>query len=261
MTAAADTIDPLWNALFHFPAHPPVATAPHDIPKLLEVIPFSITGLCWLVVYALIIRQGFRDRRVGMPVLAVGSNIAWEFTYAFVFPQPPVLQIASLLWFFVDVVILVQVFKYGRKDFPGFSTRSYVWTLVGWLTFTFSFMILQTYELGDTRGGYSTFFVVPFMQMMFVLTLRVRRSSVGQSMYIAVLKLIGDIPGFIVLMAWFPNRYLYVLLFTTEIFFDVLYLVLLRRQFIAEGRPLWRSAPTSSGVIDRDHAETQAQPA
>jgi len=203
MTATTDTIDPIWNTLFHFPGIPPSAEAPREIPLLLEVIPFSITGLCWLVVYTLIIRQGFRDKHVGMPVLAVGSNIAWEFTYAFVFPQPPVLQMASLLWFFV----------------------------------------------------------VPFMQMMFVITLRIRRSSAGQSMYIAVLKLIGDIPGFIVLMAWFPNRYLYVLLFITEIFFDVLYIVLLRRQFIAEGRPLWRSAPKPSGVANRDNTETHVQPA
>lgn len=254
----SDGIDPIWDTLLNFPADPPVAQAAREIPPLLEVIPFGITGLVWLIVYILIIRQGLRDKRVGMPVLAVGSNIAWEFTYAFMFPQPPVLQIASLLWFVIDVIILVQVFRYGRKDFPGFSARAFGWTLAGWLTFTFSFMILATYELADTRGGYATFFVVPFMQMMFVITLRIRRSTAGQSMYIAVLKLIGDVPGFIVLMAWFPNRYLFVLLFITEIFFDILYIVMLRGQYAAEGRPLWRSAPKQSGVASHEHAPQPA---
>lgn len=232
---------PYWPPIFDFSSYPPVDHVPRAVPGAMPVILFGITGVVWTIIYIMIIRRGFLDKYPAMPVLAVGSNIAWEFTFAFAFPpKPPEMQIVSVLWFAIDAVILSQVFRYGRKDFPTMSRSSYSWMLTGWLVFTFLFLPISAYEFNDATGGYTTFFVVPFMQFMFVMMLRARRSTAGQTIYIALLKLIGDIPGAIVLFSWYPGRPLFALLFATEIFFDIFYIVLLYRRFRMDGISAWR---------------------
>jgi hypothetical protein len=79
-----------------------------------------------------------------------------------------------------------------------------------------------------------------FMEAMFVVLVRTRRSTAGQTMYFGILKMIVDVCGGIALIAWYPNRWLLVQMIVAELVFDVIYLVLLYRLFKAENRSPWR---------------------
>jgi hypothetical protein len=71
----------------------------------------------WLVAYVLFIRAGFKDRTYGVPFLAICLNFTWEFWFAIV--RPPAQASVHWLhvgWFLLDVVIVWQLLRYGRKE-------------------------------------------------------------------------------------------------------------------------------------------------
>ena len=68
----------------------------------------------------------------------------------------------------------------------------------------------------------------------------IRPSTVGQTMYIAVLKTVVDVSGAVGLIIWYPDRWLLHQMIVAEVVLDVLYIVLLHRQFRAEGAAPWR---------------------
>ena len=76
-------------------------------------------GLFWTLTYVLVIRQGFRDRTYGMPLVALCANISWEFIFSVVRPQPGGAQIVYVVWFCFDVVIAYTALRYGPREFPG----------------------------------------------------------------------------------------------------------------------------------------------
>src|SRR5271156_3317602 len=84
------------------------------VPVWLGVV--NILGdLLWLVAYILIIRQGFKDRTYGVPMLCIALNFTWEFIYAVDFPFPVhLVEILRWAWLLCDVVIVYQLFRYGR---------------------------------------------------------------------------------------------------------------------------------------------------
>ena len=71
----------------------------------------------WLVAYVLFIRAGFRDRTYGVPFLAVCLNFTWELWFAVL--RPPAQASVHALhvgWFLLDIVIVWQLLRYGRKE-------------------------------------------------------------------------------------------------------------------------------------------------
>lgn len=77
--------------------------------------------LCWAIAYVLIIVQCFRQRTYGLPLVAIAMNFTWELQYSLV--QPPRCDDGSvdmtkvmmiLAWAALDVVIVWQLFRYGR---------------------------------------------------------------------------------------------------------------------------------------------------
>ncbi len=87
-------------------------------------------GVFWTLVYILIIRLGFREKTFGMPVIALCTNISWEFVFSFVRPHNIPQRYIDVTWFVLDSVILYQVVVFGKSDFinkparlfyPGFA--------------------------------------------------------------------------------------------------------------------------------------------
>ena len=79
--------------------------------------------LCWAIAYILIIRQCFRQRTYGLPLVAIVMNFTWELQYSLV--QPPrcdngsvdVVKVAMILaWAVLDTFIVWQLFRYGRAE-------------------------------------------------------------------------------------------------------------------------------------------------
>jgi len=85
---------------------------------------FVLSGVCWTLVYISLIYRGFKDKTYGMPLFALGLNIAWEVLYSidgiFIHKanMPPVQNVANVVWAFFDILIVITFFRYGKKYFP-----------------------------------------------------------------------------------------------------------------------------------------------
>jgi hypothetical protein len=80
---------------------------------------FNIVGevgcALWVVAYVLIIVRCFRDRSYGLPLCAICLNVSWELLASWVWPNPvPLWHAFDCAWFFVDLVIVYQLLRYGR---------------------------------------------------------------------------------------------------------------------------------------------------
>ena len=214
----------------------------------------------WISTYLLIIRRGNRDRVPAMPLAAFALNICWEGIFSFVYmPTDPRVLLAWGACFFLDVAILVQVYRYGRNDFPeAIVQRRWGAILVTALATAFVVLMGFTAQFGDRLGWYTGFLQNLLMSILFVAMI-VRRDSVkGQSLYIALGKLLGTFVAFLLATRWSPAfgtaqvdhqlraptpmpalvYWVYPLIF----FFDVLYAVMVYRKSRAEGLDPWRRA-------------------
>lgn len=220
--------------------NPPVVDPQAAVPEAVTNTAFGIVGVCTTVIYVLMIRRGWLDKRTALPVLPAIANVSWELVYAFVYPVYPQMRITLFAWLPLDLVLLWLAIRFGRKDFRDLSRAGYAWLLVGWAVFALSFIILATREYNDAIGAYTTVFDVVFMEAMFIVTLRARRSTAGQTMYFAILKTVVDASGAVGLIVWYPNRLLLQQMIAAELVLDVVYAVLLYRQFRAENANPWR---------------------
>lgn len=155
-------------------------------------------GAFWLLTYIGIIWRGFKDSSLGMPLVALSANIAWEFIFAFIYiPQRQLLHYNSIAWFFFDIPIVLQCFLYGAYD-----THSQFMKKNFWFIFTAAigicFVILFNFipELKDARGVYSGFGQNLMMSILFVDMLLRRDDILGQSIYIAIGKGFGTFFAF-----------------------------------------------------------------
>ncbi|GHE06562.1 transmembrane-type terpene cyclase [Streptomyces alanosinicus] len=156
----------------------------------------ALSGLFWTIAYVLIIRQGFRDKTYGMPVVALCGNISWEFTVAFIAPLPGILQTISYVWFFIDTVIVYQVLRYGPSQFPGISPRLF-YGMFGLTLVAAFFGILLLNQMfhryyHDNWAIYTGFADALMMAGLFLSMLHNRSSTSGQSVPIAVCMFLGN---------------------------------------------------------------------
>ncbi|MDG4810784.1 hypothetical protein O7634_28850 [Micromonospora sp. WMMD1120] len=221
-------------------ALPPVMDPRQHADALVPTIAFGVVGVCTFAVYIMMLRRQLIEKVPAIPVLALCANISWEITYAFIYPIYPQMRVTLYFWIPLNLVILFLAVRYGRRDFPSLSRRAYGWLIAGWALFALTFMPLATREFDDRLGVYTTVFVVVFMDAAFVVMLWNRRSTIGQTMYIAILKMVVDVSGAVGLIVWFPDRWLLHQMIAAEVVLDALYIVLLYQRFRAEGVSPWR---------------------
>jgi hypothetical protein len=150
-------------------------------------------GVVWAVAYFLIIQRGFLDRAYGMPLVALCANVSWEFIFSVV-PYPPnnpYYRAVHLVWLFLDLIILFQLLKYGPREFVRLSKGTF-YAMFG-LAFVTSFctILFVTREFQDSDGYYSAFGQNLLMSVLFITMLYSRRSLRGQSLSIALSKMLG----------------------------------------------------------------------
>src|SRR3954469_12135696 len=104
------------------------------------------------------------------------------------------------------------------------------------------FQIALGHDLADRYGIYGGLAINPYMSLAFIMMLRRRGSSAGQSMHIAMSKCIGSLAAGTMFVAMFPSRWLLLLCTLLSFGLDIAYIRLLRHQTLAEGVPLWRIA-------------------
>ena len=183
------------------------------------------SGIFWTLVYLLIIRLGFRDKTYGMPITALCANISWEFIFSFMIPHDSPQNYINVVWFVFGLVIVCQTLRFGRTVFePG--QLFYPAFVLGLVT-SFGVILAITYEFSDWDGKYAAFGQNLMMSVLFIAMLLKRRDVSGQSVYIALFKMLGTLLPSILFYLRFPTSVLLNSLYVSIFVFDNIYLVML----------------------------------
>ncbi|GGQ13984.1 transmembrane-type terpene cyclase [Streptomyces roseolilacinus] len=226
-------------ALVDLPAIAPSISAPRDFRNgWFWAIVVGI-ALFWLLAYCLAIHRAHVDKRTGIPAVVVAINFSWEFVHSFVIDQEPAQRPANFIWFFFDFLIVYQVVKYGGKDFPRLSRKNFLRMFWGICAYTAVQHYLMAYEFRDDLGMYSGVALNVGIAVAFIVTLRQRRSSAGQSLYIAVFKMLGSFLAGLNVLIIFPGRTLVLFWFVIILALDLTYVRMIHRQIRAEGQSPW----------------------
>jgi len=183
------------------------------------------SGIFWTAVYIVIIRLGFRERTYGMPITALCANISWEFIFSFVYPHDPPQNYITIVWFVFDLVIVLQTLQFGRVVFEP-PMLFYPAFILGLLV-SFGAILAITVQFNDWDGKYSAFGQNLMMSVLFVAMLLRRQDIKGQSIYIALGKMVGSLLPSILFFLRFPNSPLLNFLYVSIFIFDLIYVVLL----------------------------------
>lgn len=148
-------------------------------------------GFFWSLTYILIIQRSFRDKTYGMPLAALCLNISWEFIFSFVFPHRPIQRAIDIVWFCLDAAILLQLLRYGDREFPNLSKSAFYTVVAFTLVTCFCSVLLVSIEANDYGDVYTAFGQNLLMSILFITMLYQRQSLRGQSAAIAICKWIG----------------------------------------------------------------------
>ncbi|MGL4620499.1 transmembrane-type terpene cyclase [Chroococcidiopsis sp.] len=187
-----------------------------------------LSGIFWTITYLLIIRRSIQDKSVGMPLVALCMNISWEFIFSFVFPSRKPQLYINYVWFFLDLVIVIQYLKFNKFEFSKHFPQNFFHpTFFSVLAVSFFNMLFITYEFGRDRGAiYTAFQINLIMSMLFISMLLSRGDVRGQSMYIAIAKTIGTACASLSLYLSGSSSMLLIFLYLSIFLFDLVYSVL-----------------------------------
>lgn len=152
-----------------------------------------VGGIFWTLAYLLIIRQGFKDKTYGMPLAALCANISWEAIFAFILPHRPLQLYINYGWFALDVIIVFQFLKFGNEEFSKLTTTQFYSVFVLALVLSFFMILFVTYEFQDWQGAYAAFGQNLMMSILFLWIFFSRDDLRGQSVYIALFKMLGTL--------------------------------------------------------------------
>jgi hypothetical protein len=180
------------------------------------------SGIFWSATYLLIIRRSILDQTYGMPLAALCANISWEFIFSFIYPPSIIQHIVNLVWFVLDVIILMQFLHYGPREFT--NLPKWVFYLGFGLALVTSFFAVLLITLEFHNGEvYSAFGQNLMMSILFIVMLYRRRSLRGQSISIAVCKLLGTALASLAFFFFFRQSALLLFFYIGTLVYDVIY--------------------------------------
>lgn len=194
----------------------------------------------WAGSYLLLIRRAFKDHVYGMPLIPLCVNISYEFIFGFLHPDKPPMNYINIVWFFIDVVIAYQYLRFGKQEFtsyvsPKWFTPSFLLTL----TTAFTGVLTLTYDFNDWQGNYTGWGAQLLLSVAFIYLLARRRSVKGQSLYIALTRMIGTIALIPAQYLLAPRSKFLAFIYVAFLVFDLIYITLLARQCREEGINPW----------------------
>lgn len=177
----------------------------------------------WTITYLLVIYRSCQDRTSGMPTAAICANITWEFLFSFILPFDPLQQIITVIWFFLDCIILLQCLYYSKKQNPGFPAKTVIFSLMA-IALLLHYGIAK--EFHDLEGKYSAFGINLMMSILFIRMLMIKNFQ-GQSTSIAYFKMIGTLCISVLCYSQYPHSLLLTMLYILIFIVDVVYIVLI----------------------------------
>lgn len=181
----------------------------HDLGQPLETIGVVMFG-AWTLAYAQILYRGFRDKTYGLPLACIFLNISWEFLYAFniVAPLDPAIAWGNRLWFAADIIIVTQVFLYGRQaqTHPWVRKHFYEICIAGLLASGFGMYFFAIY-FNDVYGVATSFLINLLLSLLFIPFLFSRPDLRGLPHAAAWWKMIGSVSGALFCYIWWPQKF------------------------------------------------------
>jgi hypothetical protein len=226
----------------------PVTRGAEHLPGWYYVGLVFVVGGFWLAAYVLAIREARFSGRNGIPTVAVGLNIAWEFNDSLIVNHSSWQRPFNFVWFLLDLLIVSQVLRYGNKDYPQLSKLEFRRFFFLIMAFAVFFIPAVEIEIKDFYGAYTGLGLNCVMSLAFILTLKRRGSSAGQSMYIALSKGIGSALGVVMSVSLYPYSFMIPVMSVTLVTCDVIYTVSLYRQIRQEGASPWALTRRPSAV-------------
>lgn len=191
-------------------------------------------GIFWAITYLYIIKQGFRDQTVGVPVTALCANIAWEFIFSFIYPHGGLQGTIDKVWLTLDFIILIQYIQYGRQEFAlRLPVKFFYPHLILMVTLSFAVILGTVHEFLDWQGKYAAFGQNLMMSMLFISMLLGRGNCKGQSMHIACYKMIGSLIPALGFYLYYRSGLITVLSIATLVF-DLIYAGLLYKELLMD---------------------------
>lgn len=200
-------------------------------------------GLFWSLTYILIIRRGFKDKTYGMPLAALCANISWEAIFSFIHPHSIPQVYINYIWFLLDVFIVLQFLKFGLSEFPTLSNKQFYTVFLTALATSFGMVLSITYEFNDWQGAYAAFGQNLMMSILFIVMLFRRSDLRGQSIYIALFKMLGTALSslaFYLYASVSQGSVLLPFLFISIFVYDLIYVGMIYQKYREYGIPLWR---------------------
>jgi hypothetical protein len=144
------------------------------------------------------------------------------------------------VWFACDVLILSQALRYGEVLFYRRVSRGlFLLCVPVTLACAFCAVLFVTYEFNDFDGKYAAFGQNFMMSILFVAMLVTRGSCAGQSLYIALCKMIGTLLPSFMFFTRHPDSSLLNFLYVGIVVFDLLYVVMVHRSIRDTGLNPW----------------------
>lgn len=209
--------------------------------KIIRNILLLLSGLFWTITYLLIIKRGFQDSIYGMPVIALCANLSWEFIFSFKYIQKKPQRYVNKIWLFFDVIILYQYLKFGKFDFvPNLPLQLFYPMFIGTFILSYFTILYISEQFDDTKHGkYAAFGQNLLMSILFIVMLLRRNSLAGQSIYIALFKMLGTITPSIAFYKGLPKNKLLNFLYISIFIFDLIYFVLIYQMCLTQGVNPW----------------------
>jgi hypothetical protein len=187
-----------------------------------------ISGIFWTITYLLILQKSIQDRTIGMPMVALCMNIAWEFIFSFIYPNDKPQLYVNYVWFCLDLVIVIQYLRLNQAAFDEYLPEKLFYpAFCSVLAIGFFNMLFATTELGTLLGSHYTAFEINLlMSVLFVYLLLSSDRTQGQSIYIATTKMIGTAFASVMSFLEFPSspllNFLYIAIFLCDGAYTVL---------------------------------------
>ncbi len=205
----------------------------------MEMFLTLLSGIGWCIVYEECIRLAIKQKTYAMPFWALALNITWEGIYSLseLSGKIGVQEFVNLLWFALDIVILILFVKNGKKEW---DKNKKAWTFYAWTAcgiaamFTVQIAFIAEFGMeGHLSAQYAAFIQNLIMSVAFISLLRKRNSSEGQSMLLAVAKWIGTLAPTIT-MGIMSTNYVVLACGLLCTVYDVMYIILLQQQINRE---------------------------
>lgn len=205
----------------------------------MEMFLTLLSGIGWCIVYEECIRLAIKQKTYAMPFWALALNITWEGIYSLseLSGKIGVQEFVNLLWFALDIVILILFVKNGKKEW---DKNKKAWTFYAWTACGIAAMFMVQIAFiaefgmeGHLSAQYAAFIQNLIMSVAFISLLRKRNSSEGQSMLLAVAKWIGTLAPTIT-MGIMSTNYVVLACGLLCTVYDVMYIILLQQQINRE---------------------------